>query len=393
MPITKVKGKKDGLQKYRVRVNYTDSNGAYKQVERIAYGLEQAKDMERELLISKDKPVATAMTVRQLCNEYIAVKSHEVRETSLKGISDKIKHHIIPHLGDVDIQKLNAKTIQNWKLTIEQCTNSKGEPLSGVTKKNIYGALRGLINYAVKMEYIDKSPLKSVGNFKDAYTASEEMDYYTPEEFQKFISAAKACAEEQERDKSNLNEWNYYVFFCIAFYTGLRKGEIYALKWSDIEDNILSVSRSINQKLKGDDRETPPKNKSSIRKLQIPIPLQTVLAEQKKRLKTLPDFSNDYRVCPNVRDTTLEHKNRKYANAAGIKKIRIHDFRHSHVSVLANNGINIQEIARRLGHAEIEITWNIYSHLYPREEEKAVNILNQIQLFGDFSSPNIPEKN
>lgn len=102
-----------------------------------------------------------------------------------------------------------------------------------------------------------------------------------------------------------------------------------------------------------------------------------------------PDFSDDYRVCPNVRDTTLEHKNQKYANAAGIKKIRIHDFRHSHVSVLANNGINIQEIARRLGHAEIEITWNIYSHLYPREEEKAVNILNQIQIFGDFSGIDI----
>ena len=63
---------------------------------------------------------------------------------------------------------------------------------------------------------------------------------------------------------------------------------------------------------------------------------------------------------------------------AGLDIIRIHDFRHSHVSVLANEMINIQEIAHRLGHARIEMTWNTYSHLYPQEEERAVNILNDI---------------
>ena len=63
---------------------------------------------------------------------------------------------------------------------------------------------------------------------------------------------------------------------------------------------------------------------------------------------------------------------------SGQKRIRIHFFRHSNVSVLANGGINIREIARRLGHAKVELTWNTYSHLYPREQEKAVDILNKI---------------
>lgn len=71
-----------------------------------------------------------------------------------------------------------------------------------------------------------------------------------------------------------------------------------------------------------------------------------------------------------LRDSTLDKHNKKYAELAGIKKIRIHDFRHSHASLLANEGINIQEIARRLGHSKIEITWNTYSHLYPREENE-----------------------
>ena len=62
----------------------------------------------------------------------------------------------------------------------------------------------------------------------------------------------------------------------------------------------------------------------------------------------------------------------------GLPTIRVHDFRHTHASILVNEGINIQEIARRLGHAKIEMTWNTYAHLYPREEERAVSILNKI---------------
>ena len=94
-------------------------------------------------------------------------------------------------------------------------------------------------------------------------------------------------------------------------------------------------------------------------------------------------YSKHAKICGGLhalRDTSIENKNRQYAEAAGLPKIRIHDFRHSHASLLANEGINIQEIARRLGHSKIEMTWNTYSHLYPREEERAVKLLNQIPL-------------
>ena len=63
---------------------------------------------------------------------------------------------------------------------------------------------------------------------------------------------------------------------------------------------------------------------------------------------------------------------------AELPLIRFHDLRHSHASLLANEGINIQEIARRLGHSNVQMTWNTYSHLYPREEKRAVEILNRI---------------
>lgn len=208
------------------------------------------------------------------------------------------------------------------------------------------------------------------------------MSFYTPEEFKKYIEIARKQALEKQKKEKNLYEWNFYVFFNIAYYTGLRKGEIHALRWNDINGNYLSVKHSITQKLKNrTDVETPPKNKSSIRTLQMPLPLIKILKEHKKRQMQLQNFSEDSRILGDgkcLRDTTIQKKNILYSTLANVKTIRIHDFRHSHASLLANMGINIQEVARRLGHSKVEITWNTYSHLYPKEEEKAVAILNAI---------------
>jgi integrase len=208
------------------------------------------------------------------------------------------------------------------------------------------------------------------------------MSIYTADEFTRFIDTAQGLAKEKEAGKHDLSEWDFYVFFNIAFYTGLRKGEIHALKWSDLDEAYLSVKRSITQRLRGDDRETPPKNKYSIRTLQMPLPLIEILDEHRKRQAQIGGFTDDFRICGrtrSLRDTTLQRRNELYATLSELKVITIHDFRHSHVSVLANEGINIQEIARRLGHSRIEMTWNTYSHLYPREEERAVNVLNGIK--------------
>lgn len=176
-------------------------------------------------------------------------------------------------------------------------------------------------------------------------------------------------------------KWHYYVFFNIAFYTGMRKGKIHALQWTDIKDGYINITKSLAQKLQGADRITPPKNKSSIRTIQIPKPLQDVLDEHYKRCRTIDGFNDSYLICGGakaLRDTSIQNELKRYADQAGVKIIRVHDFRHSHASLLANEGINIQEVARRLGHAKISMTWETYSHLYPREEERAIQILNKI---------------
>jgi len=368
-------GKKDGLQRYNVRVNYISDNGQFKQLTRTAYGSEAAKDLERQLnseIKTKNEMPSRKMTVQQLLTEYVSVKQYEVRETTLDKIKRNFGYYILPTLKNARINKLSVPILQEWKLSMEQ----KGLSLN--SKKQAFSDLRAMLNYAVRMEYIPKNPLTKIGNFKDAISIKEEMNIYTAQDFTRFIGKAKVVAAEKQKKHKDFSEWNFYVFFNIAFFTGLRKGEIHALKWSDIDGSFLSVKRSITQRLKGGDRETPPKNQSSMRTLQMPAPLIKVLREHKKRQEPPGCFTDDNRVCGGIRDTTIQRRNEQYAALSGLKVIRIHDFRHSHVSVLANEGINIQEVARRLGHARIEMTWNTYSHLYPREEERAISVLDKI---------------
>ena len=347
---------------------------------RVAYGLDEAKALERKLSFGiknrSDMPTKK-MTVKELLSEYKEVKRYEVKETTQTRIEQNFRCYILPTFKDYRIDRITPKSIQEWKISMEK------RNLSLNTKKLAFCHFRTFINYAIKMDYLNANPLTKVGGFKANSTSdlvdTPALNIYTPDEFKLFIAVAKKFAEEKAK-QNDLSEWDFYVFFNIAFYTGLRKGEIFALKWSDIEGKYLTVKRTVTQRLScnGGDIETTAKTKKSMRTIELPVPLIKVLNEQKKRQRVLHNFTDDFRICGGIRDTTLSRKNRLYAAEAGLKTIRIHDYRHSHASVLANEGILINEVSRRLGHTRIEITWNTYCHLYPREEERAVAVLNKM---------------
>lgn len=372
MPIYNTGEKKDGKSKYRVIVSYTTPDGKYKKKERTVYGSQEAKAAESLMLgeLSKEIPPA-AITVKELFDEYIAAKKHEVRETSLAKMKRLIEQDVIPMLGKKSLDKLDKRSLQQWKSYIFE------KDISITSKQNYYKEFRAMLNWAVKMDYIPKNNLAALGNFRDSSleVQTENIHYYTAEQFKKYISIAKASA-------NTVTDWGFYVFFCLAFYTGARKGEINALKWSDLNGDILHIRRSIAQKLKGGDRETSPKNKSSIRDIKLPLPMLSLLKEHKQRQQADPSFSDDFRICGGpacLRDSSIDNRNRAFAQAAGLPHIRVHDFRHTHATLLINEGINIQEIARRLGHSNVQITWSTYAHLYPREEDRALAVLNKIK--------------
>lgn len=374
MPITKAKGKKDGKQKYRVRVNFIDFQGNYRQKERTAYGLEEAKELEYRLEHESHSGSAERLSVSALAEEYLESKKHELRETSLVKTRHTLSNYVLPFLGNVKLDKLTAPVLQAWKNDISSLDTLKALR----SKKNVYSTFRAMLNYAVRMDYLPQNPLTKIGTFKETVQVQKEMQFYTPEEFLWFISAAREAAESSSEEY----EWNFYIFFNIAFYTGMRKGEIFALTWNDIQGNVIKVTKSLSQTLKGADRITAPKNAASIRDIQVPEPLSEALREHLTRCKEFTGFSTEWYICGGLRalrSTSLQNKAKAYSQKAAVKEIRIHDFRHSHASLLAHAGINIQEIARRLGHSKVSTTLNTYSHLYPAEKERALEVLNSVR--------------
>ena len=374
MSITKTNKKKNGLQGYRVRVSWTDSKGNHR-VERAAYGLEEAKRLEMALQSEHNSTTqGTRITFNELIPLYLEEKKYKVRETSLDREEKKIKLFITPFFGDMQVRKVTIKELTEWKMSIEK------EDYSLNYKKDMYKHLRSIFRYAVNMDYIYINPMDRLENFKDAYEEQTNIDFYTTDEFKAFKKAMDDRLF-NVKQQEQLRELTFYAFFITLFYSGARKGELLALTWNDYDGDSINITKSLTQKLKGEDRVTPPKNKSSNRKVKLPSPNKEVLNGLKKAYKSIPNFNDDMFIFGGqrcIRDTSISNYNIEVSKMAKIKHIRIHDFRHSHASALAHAGVNIQEIAHRLGHSNVNITWNTYSHLYPSAEDIAVNVLNKI---------------
>lgn len=378
MPIYKIPGqKKDGLQKYRVVYNYTE-HGKKRTKERLVYGKAQAELAEAELRREKTEPPAPKseadrrkLTVKGLFSVYEAEKGMEIRAATMAKKRSILGTHVFPEIGKIALSELTEDELTAWRADLGR-TDRKANTKNGAIRE-----LKALLNFAAERGLIDPAPLKKLKPFRDPYaeTSAVKLRYYTKTEFEAFLDQARAAAEKED----TLRAWGIYVFFMLACYTGMRKGEIHALRWTDIDGNCLWVRRSITQKLKGETWvETPPKNESSVRRLQMPGKLIEALSDHRKRMEAMDGWSDTLFVCGGpkpIPDTVIENANKKFGAAAGLKHITIHEFRHSHASVLCNAGVNVKEIARRLGHSDVETTLRTYAHLYPTEEERAVKIL------------------
>ena len=388
MPIYKIEGeKKDGLQKYRVVVNYTGKDGKKHTIERREYGKAQAERAEAQMraeaarINESEEERRTKLTLRGLFEIYEKEHGPEVRKTTMEKKKSILNNGVMPKLGDVMLRDLTVTALSDWKVWLNEKTTPDGAPLKTATKNAAYRELKALLNFALARGMIEKNPLPRLGPFRDPYqeNIAVRLRYYTAEEFKLFISEAEKEAEQ----KNDLRASGLYIFFLFAYYTGMRKGEINGLRWSDIEDTkYIWVRRSIAQKVKGETwTETPPKNQSSVRRIQMPGTLVDALSKHRERQERAGRWSEALFICGGpapIPDTSIENANKLYGQRAGVKHITIHEFRHSHASLLCNAGVNIKEIARRLGHANVEITLKTYSHLYPKEEERAVSVLDQL---------------
>lgn len=189
---------------------------------------------------------------------------------------------------------------------------------------------------------------------------ADEMDFWTLEEYQKFIDYT-------------MDNRPAYMAFQIMFWTGIRKGELLALTRGDfdLEKGLVDISKSY-ARLNGEDVINPPKTPKSKRKISLPKFLVEDLDEYFDSIYRLE--SSD-RVFP-FSSCHLNDVMKRACKQSGVKKIRVHDLRHSHAAMLANMNIMPLEVASRLGHENIETTLNTYEHLYPDSQEKLAAKIN-----------------
>lgn len=189
------------------------------------------------------------------------------------------------------------------------------------------------------------------------------MQFWTQEEFTKF-------------DDALIDKRQSYIAFKVLYWTGMRLGELLALTIGDIDfdKNMISITKSY-QRIGKKDVITDPKTPNSKRKISVP---EFLITDLKDYINSMYKPQKEERVFE-ISKYFLEHEMQRGIKNSGVKKIRIHDLRHSHASHLIHIGVPILEVSRRLGHQSPNITLGVYGHLYPdRQKNWQINCRKNI---------------
>ena len=326
----------------------------------------EAKRAEKEYLkMSEVFEGDMNMTFKELYTKYYEVQKDIVRYSTLKTYRDRIKY--IGMFDKVKLKDMDAIHYQKWRAEMMKVD------ISNSYKNEIQKFLKIVINWAVKTYGFNMN--KFYGRMEPFTSASDikkEMDFYTLEEFNQFISSAP-----------NLQIKCMYE---TLYYCGLRRGEARGLQWKDVNwsDKRLSVTKQAVTH--GSENSThyeltKPKTQKSNRILPIAEILFRDLNQLYEEQKQFAEFNDELFIFGNFIPITfyqMRHKNIEIARNANIKRIRLHDFRHSCASLLINNNANIAVVSQFLGHASIEETLDTYTHMFKDKLSDAVNTINKL---------------
>ena len=355
---------KDGRQ-YFFRIKYKDIRGITHDYTSQKYKTQKEAVNEEatyRIKVQKKETNTSNITLKQIFNEFIIDKSNVVKKQTI------IKLNIqFTHFKAIEDCKINDLTLQKYKLWLIEFEK---EGLAVAYYNKLLGLLRQLISYSNKMYNTSDTILKFIENKKNVNALKKEMDFYTLDEYKTFDSA--------------ISDFEWHVFFEILYYLGIRQGEIQALNWHDIDldKGLLSINKTLTSKIKGENWTiSTPKTKSSIRVLPMPKKVLEDVNKLKSEKMKYTDYSDDWFVFGNsvpFKESTIQKKKNDCCDIIGLRRIRIHDFRHSCASLLINNGASIALVSKYLGHSNISITLNTYTHMYKSELESITNLLNNL---------------
>ena len=339
-----------------VQFRYTDWKGERQQKLKRGFATKkEAQAWEREFLMQKQADVN--MTFESFAQLYEKDMKPKLKLNTWLTKESIIQKKILPYFGKRKLSEITAKDVMDWQNVIRGLTDAKGKPYSPTYLKTVHNQLSALFNHAVRYYGLQVNPAAKAGNM--GVEERREMLFWTKEEYLKFADAMM--------DKP----LSYYAFEML-YWCGIREGELLALTPADFdfEAGTVKISKSY-QRLHGKDVITTPKTKKSNRTIKMP---NFLCDEMKDYLGMLYGIKKKERIFT-ITKSYLHHEMDRGAKSAGVKRIRIHDLRHSHISLLIDMGFSAVAIADRVGHESIEITYR-YAHLFPSKQTEMADKLD-----------------
>ena len=343
------KDKKTG--KWLIQYRYTDWQGKRRKSTKRGFATKrEAEEWLRNFLITQKADFD--MKFEDFWKMYCADMETRLREHTMRTKKYIVELKILPYFGDKRVNDITAADIRQWQNELIKMGYSP------TYLKTINNQLSAIFNYAVRYYDLKSNPCVKAGSM--GKSKAEEMDFWTGEEFRKFIDSV-------------MNKRLSYMAFMTLYWTGMRMGELLALnpKDIDLEKRTISITKSY-QRLGKKDVITPPKTPKSKRVITIP---EFLAADIKDYMDSLYELRENDRLFP-ITKYYLEHEMQRGIKESGVKRIRVHDLRHSHASMLIELGFSPLEIANRLGHEKVETTLNTYAHLYPNKQTKLAERLD-----------------
>lgn len=373
----KNKWTKDGRHWY-FRKCYRDINGKLKYYRSKMFLTKIEAEQEELLFITKrDNPTVTKFTI--VATDYFKNLEFTRKQSTVYSYTKDYRNHILPYFANLYINDINIQKIKNWAESLNKTR------LSVSYKNKIYNILCNIFDFAIKNYSLKENPVRLYGAFQEKQDKiikdEEKLRYITYDEFTKFISV--------------IDDKLWKTFFTFAYYTGCRRGEIIALRFEDInfKTNEISINKTLYEEIKGKTCETSTKNNLN-RKIKMSKTLRECLLEYKNEQMKYNDYNDSWYVFGSTRylpKTTIARYKHKYFELSGVHEITMHEFRHSHVSLLINEYIKTSKeknmkidtakfflmMSNRMGHT-IQVMQDTYMHLFPTIQDEIIDLLDNL---------------
>lgn len=334
---------------------YTDWNGARKQKKKEGFQTKrEAQEFERDFL--NRCSIDCDITFENFCKKYMEHCKARLKPTTYENKVNIIDTKVLPYFKTLKLNEIKASTIRTWQ---DKLITHK-DNYSQTYLKTINNQLSAILNFAVNNEYIGSNPMHKCGSM--GKKNAEGLHFWTLDEFKIFYTAVK--------DKP-ISE----AIFPLLFYSGMREGEALALTLNDFdfENNTVNINKTY-AKHNGQDLIQTPKTPKSKRVITLPIQIMELI---KKYAGSIYGYEPTDRLFTCTK-YYLAHEMVRGCKKTGVKRIRIHDLRHSHASLLIELGFQPLLVSERLGHENIETTLQTYSHLYPNKQREVADKLSDI---------------